>query len=536
MLAHQRGDAPVDGRRDVLLEVQAREHRHPLLGQRQALDEKRALDPRDRVDDRPRRCGRRGRRRRGPRLGLGRRDAPPRLGRPARRLREPLDQLRPAHAQAAGRQLDQLVAHRARRQRTEHGLQRLDDRVLALGLAQVPALELALDPEAHERHRRRGPLAQAVGALRGEQVRGVLPGGQRHDAQLQPAARGDARGLEHRLLAGAVGVEREQDHRREPRQLGHLVVGERGAHQADGVHEARLVHRDHVGVALAEQHLPRLRRRRARQVGAEQVAALVVDGVVGRVDVLRLLVGADGAPAEPEHAPARVAERELEPPAEEVVEVAVASAAREPRVEELLLGVAGAPRVHEHRVPRARRVADPEGAQRLLLEAAPEQVRPRLGGLLGLPEHPHVPRRGPLEQLEQPLAALAPARGVRVLVDDLERHAVAVGEVLHRLAERQPLGQLDELEEVAALAAAEAVEDLLLGVDAERRRALVVERAGAHPLVPGAAQLGLRAHEVEHVGRVADALDRLGGVAGHRGRPYAANDSGTVSSSNTRMQ
>ena len=52
----------------------------------------------------------------------------------------------------------------------------------------------------------------------------------------------------------------------------------------------------------------------------------------------------------------------------------------------------------------------------------------------------------------------------------------------------------------------------------------------------GPLQLGLRADEVEHVDRLADALDRFVGVPGHDGAAYAANDSGTVSSSNTRMQ
>jgi hypothetical protein len=104
----------------------------------------------------------------------------------------------------------------------------------------------------------------------------------------------------------------------------------------------------------------------------------------------------------------------------------------------------------------------------------------------------------------------------RVLLDDLELHPVAGGQELERARELHPLGELHEPEGVAALATAEAVEALLGRIDAERRRALVVE--GAQPLVTGrprAAQLHARADQVEHVDRVAHALLGVVGVAGH---------------------
>ena len=67
---------------------------------------------------------------------------------------------------------------------------------------------------------------------------------------------------------------------------------------------------------------------------------------------------------------------------------------------------------------------------------------------------------------------------------------VAVGEQLERLAERQRLRLHHEREDVAARAAAEAVVELLDRVDAERRRALVVERA--QPDVAGRTPARLR--------------------------------------------
>ena len=61
------------------------------------------------------------------------------------------------------------------------------------------------------------------------------------------------------------------------------------------------------------------------------------------------------------------------------------------------------------------------------------------------------------------------------------RNAEAIGEHAERLAESDLFLQLDELEDVAADAAAEAMEEAFFLVDAERRRLLAVKRA--EPLV-----------------------------------------------------
>ena len=102
------------------------------------------------------------------------------------------------------------------------------------------------------------------------------------------------------------------------------------------LHPAR-VQREHVRVALDDDHLARLGDRRARAVDAEELAALVVEVALGRVHVLRPLVVAHRARAEAEHAPARVGEREHDPAAEQVAEAALAPAPPEPRPGELLL-------------------------------------------------------------------------------------------------------------------------------------------------------------------------------------------------------
>ena len=147
--------------------------------------------------------------------------------------------------------------------------------VLALGVAEVAGLERARDPEAHERHRRADAALDLLAARPLHELGGILAGWQRHHAQLELALRRDLGRPQHRLLAGAVGVQRELDHRGQPGQAGDLLGRQRGAHDADAVAHPDLVHRDDVGVALGDDDAAGLRRRRPREVGREELAALV---------------------------------------------------------------------------------------------------------------------------------------------------------------------------------------------------------------------------------------------------------------------
>ena len=117
----------------------------------------------------------------------------------------------------------------------------------------------------------------------------------------------------------------------------------------------------------------------------------------------------------------------------------------------------------------------------------------------------------------EPAPLLAPRLRPRVLSLALQLDPVAVGEQLDRLGEAEPLLLLDELDRVAADPAAEAVVELLLGVDRERRRALLVERAEADPAGALAAQVGVGGDHLDDVGRLLDPLQALG----RRSAPWA---------------
>ena len=101
-------------------------------------------------------------------------------------------------------------------------------------------------------------------------------------------------------------------------------------------------------------------------------------------------------------------------------------ALREARRVQLLLGEAAAARGEQHAVPRARRVADAELAQDLLAQPPALQVLARLRRLLGLPQVALVVGGRARQQLEQPLAALAPLGLARVLLPraELDRRSV----------------------------------------------------------------------------------------------------------------
>ena len=253
-----------------------------------------------------------------------------------------------------------------------------------------------------------------------------------------------------------------------------------------------LVQGQHVGVALHYVYPALLRGVLAGAVDAEQRAALAVNGALGGVHVLGLLVVAHRARAEAEHPPAGVPQREHDPRAEAVVEAAPPALAQARRLD-LRLREPRPPRAQQHAVPGAGRKSHAELLQHLAPEATALEVGAGPRRLAGVPQVPAVEGGRLREQLDQPLA-LAPALVVAPAGVVLQLDSVAVGELLDGVAEVEALLLLQEREDVAARLAAEAVVELLDRVDRERRRALVVERAQPEPprAPAGAARCGRR--------------------------------------------
>src|SRR5207248_10714472 len=97
------------------------------------------------------------------------------------------------------------------------------------------------------------------------------------------------------------------------------------------------------------------------------------------------------------------------------------------------------------------------------------------------------------------------------IVAALKRNARALGQLRQRLAKVQPLLLLDEGEEVAALAAAEALPGAVLGGDVEGRRALAMKRAQS---LEGLARLFQRDDRTDLLNDVELLLDALDYAAG----------------------
>src|SRR5690606_399437 len=87
-----------------------------------------------------------------------------------------------------------------------------------------------------------------------------------------------------------------------------------------------------------------------------------------------------------------------------------------------------------------------------------------------------------------------------------------------RLGKVQVVVVHDEAERVAACAAAEAVVELLVGADAERRGLFLVERAAGRVVLAGLFQLDTRTHHLDDVGAVEQIVNEgLRYQAGHKG-------------------
>ena len=362
-----------------------------------------------------------------------------------------------------------------------------------------------------------GVRARPVAA--GEQVRGILAFGHPRDPQPQRLA-ADRLRPQHRLAPRAVGVQGQHRLLRVGREQLHLLRRDRGAHDRDGIAHPGLMAGDHVRVSLDHQRPSALHHLRPRPLDPVQRAPLRIQLALGRVDVLRLLVGQQRPRPKPLNAPARVSDREHDPGAEAVVMAPALLAAQDQAGRlDLLDRIARLLTAEQDRVPGPRRAADPELGQRLGAQPAAGEVVARLRRLRRVTQEGRVEARRALEQLGQPGALLARLLGPRILGLALELDPVAVRQRLHRVGEREPLLLLDELDHVAPHPAAEAVVELLRRVDRERGRTLVVKRTEAGEPGAGAAQVGVRGDHLDDVRGLLHPLHRSRREQRHQPRP-----------------
>jgi len=169
-------------------------------------------------------------------------------------------------------------------------------------------------------------------------------------------------------------------------------------------------------------------------------------------------------------------------------------------------------------VPARRRKAEAEVPGDHAGQAAALEVFHRgLAGWVALERLPIVPGGGIEQRIKWRIDWLPGfASGAVILAWNF--HARALGQVLDRLGKVQVVVVHDEAERVAACAAAEAVVELLVGTDAERRGLFLVERAAGRVVLAGLFQLDTRTHHFNDVGAVEQIVNEgLRYQAGHKG-------------------
>ena len=225
---------------------------------------------------------------------------------------------------------------------------------------------------------------------------------------------------------------------------------------------------------------------------------------LGRVDVLAAerIVVVQLARLEADDPPARVGEREHQP----LREVVVAARVRQPGAAQLVGREALLARLL--REAGARREAEAELAADGLAEAAALEVGAHGYAGRRLPEVALVERGRLVEHGVEPVAALARLLLLRRGLLVLERDAEPLRQPLDGAGEVEVLRLADEGDHVAALAAAEAVVELVGRVDREARRPLLVERAAAGVARAGLAQRRPAGDDLDHVGCRDDLSDR----------------------------
>src|SRR5262249_44691172 len=129
------------------------------------------------------------------------------------------------------------------------------------------------------------------------------------------------------------------------------------------------------------------------------------------------------------------------------------------------------------------------------------------------PQRLGVEARGEVHDAEQLLTA--GIAGLRAALLG-QRDAGRLGQRPHRFGERQPILPHKKAEDVAAHAAAEAMEDALLGVDHERGRLLAVEGTEALPVRARLAKVHEPSDEVHDVYTRPDVVEDGRRVGGHR--------------------
>ena len=195
----------------------------------------------------------------------------------------------------------------------------------AVDAGRVRLLRQPLHEEFRQRHRARQSRLEGGRAFGAYQRVRIMAVWQEQELELLPALQRRQRILQRapgRRAPGAVAVEAEHDVVGQPGQALEVIGRRCRAEGRAGVADSVLGEGDDVHIAFDDQNHRNVAQRLAHLVGAVQLAALVKERRLRRIQVLRIVFAAfaEDAPAKGDHTAARVADGEHQPMAETVVE------------------------------------------------------------------------------------------------------------------------------------------------------------------------------------------------------------------------
>ena len=293
-------------------------------------------------------------------------------------------------------------------------------------------------------------------------------------------------------LTGVVVVVAQHQLLGEAAEQAGLLHGEGCAHGGHGVVKSGLMQRHHVQIALTEDDVGPLGL--LGQIQPVEDTPFAVCNSLRGIHVLGLGV-VDDATAEAHHIAPGVDDRQHQTVAKLVVQPSVFAVDHQPCGQQLLFGVALAGHGGEQSVPPVGGRAHTEADGDALADLPPVQIALHRRALRGA-QQVVVPAGGIPVQIQHTAAQLVGAALIFLL---RHRQVGPLGQKPHGLGKGEVFDLHDEIDDAAALFAAEAVVDLLVRRHGEGGRFFIVERTQAEQIAALALQGDVAGHHVHDV-------------------------------------
>ena len=337
---------------------------------------------------------------------------------------------------------------------------------------------------------------------------GVVPVRQQHHLDVHALLQQHVDAAQGSLDACHVAVIEHGDVVREAVDEAYLSRSEGRTRGSNHILDARLVHRDDVGVSLHQEATVLLDDGLLRKVDAVELIALVIDFRLGRIDILRRLgISLEDTSAEGHDLPRQGMDREDDPSPEAVAQGTVIAGIAQSRLHEVLRTVALQGSFPGKCIVLVQAIAQLELGDDVVAEAALAEIGH--SDRLSL----HMTAEDILEIVAGIFVdhehALADALRVFLLIGQLallHLDVVLVCQPLQRFVVGELFVLHDEVHHVASLSATEALAHAFRGRHAEGRCLLAMERTQPDVVHAPLAQGDKFRHHVDNLCGVHDSV------------------------------